>query len=73
MTNHTTLTVKVTPEQADRLLAIVNGEITANQNRLVTATLATSDYRDQAVPLAQQVENDVQLRCAINRARGVGA
>jgi hypothetical protein len=60
---HVTLTL--TTEQADTLIELVDRENTATKNRLVSAVLATTDYRAQAEHLALLSQEYTALRANI--------
>jgi hypothetical protein len=65
----THVTVTFSQAQAERLLALVDAENSATKNRLVSAVLATGDYRNQAEHLAQESESLTALRATIARAQ----
>lgn len=61
------ITLRLTEAQAERLATVLDGEIAAGKNRLVSATLSTTDYRDHAPALASTVAGDELIRANLRR------
>ena len=61
------VTITLTGDQAIELLNLVDAENAATKNRLVSAVLATGEYKAQATPLAETSQRLTRLRGAVQR------